>query len=85
MHFDGIETNVKGDEIFDKFQSFSEKESSVECENVSEMDYSESPRSTTSTEFSEPFSIPPQSNDDSDDNDESSPSEDSTVNLPAGV
>lgn len=84
MHFDGFEANVKGDEIFDKVQNFSEKECSVECENVSEMDYSESPRSTTSTEFSE-FSIPPQSNDDSDDNDESSTSEDFTVNLPAGV
>lgn len=84
MQFDGIPTNVTKEGIYDQIENLCGSEYTAECENVSEMEFSESPRSSTSTEFAE-FSIPPQSNDDSEDNDESSASEELVVNLPAGV
>lgn len=69
---------------YDKIEHLSGGEDSVECENVSEMDFSESPRSSTSTEFGE-FSVASQSNEESEDNDEASSAEELVVNLPAGV
>lgn len=84
MQFDDNRTDVKTDESREKSENLSGCEETVECENVSEMDYSESPRSSVSTEFAE-FSNPSQSNEDSEDNDDSTSTEELVVNLPAGV
>lgn len=84
MQFSDIKTNVNTAEAHEKTENLSSSEDIVECENVSEMDFSESPRSSTSMEFGE-FSIPSQSNDDSSDNDDSTSSEELVVKLPAGV
>lgn len=85
MQLGGKQSKVKKVKTHDKTEHLCDAEDIAECENVSEMDFSESPRSSTSMEFAE-FSSPSQSNEDNDDNDDSSSAtEELVVNLPAGL
>lgn len=84
MQFGSTKTNTQKEVTRDKLD-LSRTDNIYASENASEMEFSESPHSSTSMEMAE-FSIPStQSNDDNDDNDDAASSDESEVNLPPGA
>lgn len=84
MQLGSTKANPQKEVTRDKLD-LSRTENIYTSENASEMEFSESPHSTTSMEMAE-FSIPStQSNDDTDDNDDAASSDESEVNLPPGA
>lgn len=82
MQFGSITADEKKEEISEKNIDSYRSEGTPKSQNASEMDYSESPHSTTSMEMAE-FTIP--TNDEKDDSDDALSSDENEVNLPAGV
>lgn len=84
MQFGSTKTDAQREVTRDEFEDFCLNDF-YKSDNASEMDFSESPRSSTSAEIAE-FSIPStQSNDENDENDDAISSDESEVNLPPGA
>lgn len=84
MQFGSTNTDTQKEVTRDKFEDLCGTEF-YKSDNVSDMEFSESPRSSTSAEIAE-FSIPStQSNDENDENEDALSSDESEVNLPAGA
>lgn len=83
MQFGSTNTNIQQEVTRDKVDNLNRTDNINTSENAFEMEFSESPHSSTSMEMAE-FSMPStQSNDD--DNDDAASSDESEVNLPPGA